>query len=73
MTLAAPGQVVQVAAGTYPAQTISAVKAGPAAVVVQPAPGAAVTVDSLDVSGSYVEVRSMTLARAYSVCASLTS
>jgi hypothetical protein len=67
VTLAAPGQVVQAAAGTYPAQTISAVKAGPAAVVVQPAPGAAVTVDSLDLSGSYVEVRSMTLTRAYSV------
>lgn len=67
VTLASPGQVVEVAAGSYPAQTISAVKAGPAPVVVQPAPGAAVTVASLVVSGAYVELRSMTLTSGYSV------
>ena len=67
VTLASPGQVVQTAGGAYPAQVVSAVKAGPAPVVVQPAPGATVTLDSLDVSGSYVEVRSMALARSYSV------
>jgi len=61
VSLASPGQVVEVAAGSYAAQSISAVKAGPAAVIVQPATGATVNVVSLDVSGSYVEVRSMTV------------
>jgi chitodextrinase len=61
VTLASPGQVVQVAAGSYAAQSISAVKAGPAAVIVQPTTGATVSVASLDLSGAYVEVRSMTV------------
>ena len=67
ITLAAPGQVVEVAAGSYPPQTISAVKAGPAPVVVAPAPGAAVSVTSLAITGAYVEFRSMSVTGGYDV------
>jgi hypothetical protein len=58
--MAAPGAVVQLAAGTYPAQAIRAdpSKNGAASrVVFMPAPGAAVTVaGSVAVQGSHIEV-----------------
>ncbi len=59
--VARPGQIVQVAGGSYGAQTIAAdaSKRSRADVVFRPAPGASVNVDSLDVHAAHLEVRGM--------------
>src|SRR5215210_2853501 len=58
---AAPGQVVEVAAGAYGGQSIpaDASKASPDDVVFRPAAGADVTLGGLTVRGNHVEVRDM--------------
>lgn len=60
---AQPGQTIQVAAGTYTTETITAdhSKKGTRRVLFEPAPGAAVVVDDLDVFGSHLEFRNMRL------------
>jgi hypothetical protein len=57
--LAQPGQVVEVAAGEYPAQTLQGTKAAPQ-VVFRPAVGASVTVDGFDVYASNLVLSSFT-------------
>jgi hypothetical protein len=61
---ALPGQVVEVAGGRYPEQTIGedASKLDPADVVLRPAPGAAVVADAIAVKGDHVTVRGMATA-----------
>jgi hypothetical protein len=56
---AAPGQLVEVAAGSYGGQNIpgDGSKTSEADVVFAPAPGAAVSLSGLDVRGSHAEVR----------------
>ena len=58
---AAPGDTVEVAAGSYPYQSISNVagRATSAAVTFQPAAGAAVTLNDLSIGGDGVTVRGM--------------
>jgi hypothetical protein len=55
--VAQPGQVVEVAGGTYPTQTINGSKAAPG-VVFQPASGASVYVDEFLIYASNMELRS---------------
>ena len=62
--VATPGTTVEVAAGTYPAQTINADASHTSAsdVVIKPAAGAAVTLNGdIVVNGSHVEIRDMTV------------
>jgi chitodextrinase len=58
--LASPGDVVEVEAGGYPAQTLTT-KAGAISpnVLLRPASGASVTIDSLTTQGSYATLRDM--------------
>ena len=58
--LARPGHAILMSGGSYPAQTIQvdSTKSAPA-VVVKPAAGADVTVGSLDIYGSHVEVQNI--------------
>jgi chitodextrinase len=60
--LASPGDVVEVEAGGYPAQTLTT-KAGATSpnVLLRPASGASVTIDSLTTQGSYATLRDMTV------------
>src|SRR5438105_677338 len=60
--VAKPGQIVQVAAGTYPSQSIGVdnSKTSSSDVIIQAAPGAKVVVDGdLDVSGSHFTLRNV--------------
>ena len=61
--VARPGEVVEVAAGSYGSQSIGkdATKTSTADVLFRPAAGATVTLSSLSISGSHVEVRDMRL------------
>ena len=61
--VARPGEVVEVAGGTYGRQTIDkdSSKTSPADVVFRPAAGASVVLDELSVRGSHVEIRNMRL------------
>jgi chitodextrinase len=61
--VAQPGEVVEVAAGSYGSQSIGkdSAKTSAADVLFRPAPGATVTLGSLSISGSHVEVRDMRL------------
>ena len=61
--VARPGEVVEVAAGTYGRQTIEkdSSKTSDADVVFRPASGATVTVEEISIRGSHVEVRDMRL------------
>jgi chitodextrinase len=75
--LAQPGQVVQVGAGSYGSQRLAydSSKTGTARVVFKPAPGASVTVASVDLGQwqygvkppSHVELRSMTITSGWTV------
>ena len=60
--VAAPGEVVEVAAGSYPSQRIDkdASKTSASDVVFRPAAGATVTLAYLDIAGSHLEVRDLT-------------
>jgi hypothetical protein len=60
-SLAKPGAIVEIAAGTYPEQTIPQLGAprGSQPIVFQPAKGAKVTLTSLVVLGSHVEFRDL--------------
>jgi hypothetical protein len=61
-TLAAPGEVVHIAGGSYGGQDIDAVQKPGPAVVFQPAPGASVTVHNIDIdSGTHIEFRNLTV------------
>jgi hypothetical protein len=61
--MAAPGQVVEVAAGRYPEQEIRVdpARTGGKAVVFRPQPGAVVELDGLSARGSRFEVARMTI------------
>ena len=61
--VARAGEVVEVAAGSYGSQSIGkdAAKTSAADVLFRPAAGATVTLSSLSISGSHVEVRDMRL------------
>jgi hypothetical protein len=61
--VAQPGQVVELAAGEYPQQSVrpDAAKTSAVDVVFRPAVGAAVTVDGLDVDGSHVTFQGFTV------------
>ena len=61
--LASPGDVVEVARGSYRGQDIDgAPKSGGSSVVFRPASGASVTVDDLDIKrGSHIEFRDLTI------------
>src|SRR5687768_17134020 len=67
---ARPGQTVVMAAGRYEGQQeipVDRSKSSAADVRFQPAPGAAVLVDALDVYGSHVEVRGVRISRDFYV------
>ena len=57
--VAAPGEVVHVAGGSYGGQSLTGSKPSGPRVVFQPAPGASVTVGSLSVHGNHIEFRDM--------------
>jgi hypothetical protein len=57
--VAKPGQIVEVAAGSYPDQDLNPVRRGGASVVFRPLSGAKVSVADLDVRGSRVEIRNL--------------
>ena len=67
--VASPGDVVEVAGGTYGSQSIGkdSSKTSATDVVLRPAAGATVTLASLSISGSHAEVRDMRLTRDGSV------
>jgi hypothetical protein len=58
---ARPGQIVQLAAGAYPYQNIVGDPAKTSAndVLIQPAPGAAVTISGLDIGASHLTVKNV--------------
>jgi hypothetical protein len=72
---AAPGAVIEVAAGSYPYQRLSSLGKDQPRVVFRPAAGAAVTVDYLDIGQSrfsarppsHVEIQGMTFAGGWAV------
>ena len=66
---AAPGAVVEMAAGLYPGQQIipNAAKAGSTPVQFRPAPGANVELESLDVFGDHVDIGGITIERDFYV------
>jgi hypothetical protein len=60
--VAAPGEVVHVAGGSYSGQDINTTQKSGPSVVFQPAPGASVTVNNIDItSGSNIEFRNFTV------------
>jgi chitodextrinase len=58
--VSAPGDVVQLAGGSYGSQSVSGTKSAPA-VIMQPASGATVTFGSLDVDADRIEIRDVHL------------
>src|SRR5688572_4520351 len=53
---AAPGDTIQLAAGSWPSQSLSCFKAAPG-VVIMPAPGANAELARLSITGSHLTVR----------------
>jgi hypothetical protein len=66
---AAPGALVEIAAGLYPGQQVipSAAKSGSTPILFRPAAGAAVDLESLDVFGDHVDVGGITIERDFYV------
>jgi chitodextrinase len=63
--VASPGSTVELAAGSYPAQTINpdSSKTSSSDVLFRPAEGAAVSIGNLNVNGSHMELRDMTISQ----------
>jgi chitodextrinase len=59
--LASPGQVVELAGGSYPGQSVSGSRSSGPSVIFRPASGAAVTIASIDMYADWIEIRDVTV------------